>query len=612
MRIVREQMLCIVTPGWTGGDSGFADLAPRLDQLFRDAGVVHFASIVLLPPAPGTQDPPSLLLELAVDEGLRPPDLLAGLAHHPGGVLGEIYGHPPTGAPLTPVGARSERVLARLLEGLSVADGGFVGPRDRSVAQVQQERELYRTVRAQAAAVPAACRAERPPFAAALARWLRTDPRFDWATRPAPRSFWRRGRGPVRIYLFTQFGWFYLKLSLLAVAFLQLVGTLDQPQRGYWPGLGGATAAVLGSWLRLAWALLAVAALVVAYRLVPLILGSLARPWVDWTAAMDRELDRPNDAWSARATHGLGLLCVPTLLAALAAAIAYVYFDITVFSVLPFGLKGPDWLVGDRPRWLVVVLDAYALMFGIVLLLLSVGLRNAESSRAAPGDSLPRGALKRFRRRFHRPYDAATARAQQVHPSIERSEAELVGGTAHMTSLAELRRPYWWSAWWTRASLRVVTAAGYAFFTEGRLGDAPGIQYSHWHLLDGGRRLLFCANFDGTFGGYLDDFINGASSGTTLFWRWSELRRRSAARDGHPEVTQDRRFPPTRMLVYRGVKCELRFKAYARESMLPHLYRFDASGLSVDEKDRATQLRDALCGERTDANDECIMRAIQP
>ena len=59
------------------------------------------------------------------------------------------------------------------------------------------------------------------------------------------------------------------------------------------------------------------------------------------------------------------------------------------------------------------------------------------------------------------------------------------------------------------------------------------------------------------------------------------------------------------------MKCELKFKSYARDSMLPHLYRFEARNATIDEIDLATGLRDALFGERNDKNDDLIMRAIE-
>ena len=68
---------------------------------------------------------------------------------------------------------------------------------------------------------------------------------------------------------------------------------------------------------------------------------------------------------------------------------------------------------------------------------------------------------------------------------------------------------------------------------------------------------------------------------------------------------------PSRFLVFRGVKCELRFKSYARDGMIPHLFRFDACNTAIDEANRATTVRDALFGERNERNDDEIMRAIE-
>ena len=180
-----------------------------------------------------------------------------------------------------------------------------------------------------------------------------------------------------------------------------------------------------------------------------------------------------------------------------------------------------------------------------------------------------------------------------------------------MVSLTDIRSPNGWSAWWIRVSLRIVTLFGRVFFTGGRLGDAPGIHFGHWHIIEGGRRYLFCSNYDGNFGGYLDDFINGATVGTTLAWRWTTLMPRRSAVFGHPEVKEPRSFPPTRFAIFRGVKCEMKFKSYARDSMLPHVYRFEARKATIDQIDLATALRDALFGERNDKNDDLIMRAIE-
>jgi hypothetical protein len=123
-------------------------------------------------------------------------------------------------------------------------------------------------------------------------------------------------------------------------------------------------------------------------------------------------------------------------------------------------------------------------------------------------------------------------------------------------------------------SLRIVTLVWTVFFTgtSGRCTGHPFRPLAHHR---GGRRYLFCSNYDGNFGGYLDDFINGATIGTTLAWRWTTLMPRRSAAFGQPDVKAPRSFPPTRFAIFRGVKCELKFKSYARDSMLPHLYRFE-------------------------------------
>lgn len=618
MRIVREQMLCIITPDWPGGVDvlGSAALEQLLKGFLTDAGVVHFASLVLLPGRPGApaDSLPSLMLELAVDEGIRPHELLAALAHHPSGALWAIYGAYWPDVQPTPVGARNEVLAQYLQHCLSVADGAFVGPRDRPVAQIQQEGALYQATRAYAATIAPQLKQDRSSHALALARWVFQQPKFGWAAEPAPRSFWRSHGGSAKM------GYILLVLAALPVLLYLLMHSLR------WIGrLGVAWGGTLPPWpLQLAFATLEIAScilsalmhagarLAVALLLTALVFGillvvlpALIRPWRIWLRAVLRELDRPSETWSSRLTYVFGWFVLAALV--LAAALAAVYVVRGIESLC----AALDWLRHGRPPWVASVLGTYAVIFSALLLILWLGL--PRTSNTAPNRATGWWAVSLYnlRRWFRRPGEDEVPRAQQIHASIETCEGRLVAGTAHMVSLTELRWPFAWSACWTRAILRTVTSLGHIFFTEGRLGDAPGIQFGHWHIVDGGRRLLFCANFDGTFGGYLDDFINGPSGGTTLFWRWTHLLARPAAAANQPGIVHKRRFPPTRFLLFRGVKCELTFKTYARDSMLPHLFRFDASELSLDEKIRATALRDALSGPRTNAKDDLIMRVIE-
>ena len=198
-----------------------------------------------------------------------------------------------------------------------------------------------------------------------------------------------------------------------------------------------------------------------------------------------------------------------------------------------------------------------------------------------------------------------------AHESIAANEASLAGGPSHMISVTDVRG---WQAWMWRLAwvfLHVVGQIGHAWFTKGLLATASGIKFAHWHLIDGGRRLLFVSNFDGDFGGYLDQFILGASEGINLVWRWTRLDRRPATLAGQPAVPFARKFPPTRRLSFLGCRHEQHFKAYARASMVPHLYLYQAYKLSNDDIQRATRLRAALLGERTTEKDDLVLRILE-
>ncbi len=86
LEMVRQQMICIIAPCWRGAvdfsESG--SMYPALEALFGNVEVVQFASIALLPARADSQDQlPSLMLELAIEEGINPRDMLYRLVNHP-------------------------------------------------------------------------------------------------------------------------------------------------------------------------------------------------------------------------------------------------------------------------------------------------------------------------------------------------------------------------------------------------------------------------------------------------------------------------------------------------------------------------------------------------
>lgn len=596
--MVRRQMICIIAPGWSGNADHLRSetVHKSLKELFCDVGVVHFASVALLPPLSGVTDgKPSLMLELAVEEGLHPFDLLYCLVNHRSGAMWLLYsGYCDT--PPALASQRNQQLLDLLMGWHHIADGGFVGARDRSVRQIKMEKALLEHTREAARELKPEHGRDRASFALALARWAFANPDFELASTPAPRSFWRRGDASI----FTKAA-YPVGLVVIWLALLWLVGALSrcaaQLDAWFFGGSGSVLQPVFhavdegSGWLLgvSCRALLSLILMAAALLIFFVVLPALFAGWRRWLDSIGRELDRPTETWSSFVTY-ISVWIVGTPLVVVGV------WSVVTYTLCPEVFKRVirQWMPAI-PGWELIAIVVVA-----VVVLASIVMVFSRFDRLFP----------KANAWFYRPYEDDVERAQQVHPAIEQCEADLVRGTAHMISLTDIRAPYWWSVWWTRLFLRLVTFLGHVLFTEGRLGDAPGIHFGHWHVIDNGRRYLFCSNYDGNFGGYLDDFINGASAGTTLFWRWTRLLVRAAAADG-PEVSEPRAFPTTRFLAFRGVKCELKFKSYARDSMLPHLFRFDACNATIDEINRATALRDALFGKRNDSNDDQIMRIIE-
>jgi hypothetical protein len=85
-------------------------------------------------------------------------------------------------------------------------------------------------------------------------------------------------------------------------------------------------------------------------------------------------------------------------------------------------------------------------------------------------------------------------------------------------------------------------------FTQGDLMGVRSIHFAHWALIDGDARLLFISNYDGSWDGYLTDFIQveRAANGMNAIWSHTE------------------KFPRTRRLIGEGVRDVVAFKKWAR------------------------------------------------
>ena len=119
-----------------------------------------------------------------------------------------------------------------------------------------------------------------------------------------------------------------------------------------------------------------------------------------------------------------------------------------------------------------------------------------------------------------------------------------------LTHLVEVK-PSWFRRTTLRAVLWAIDLLAQRVYVHGTLGPIPTIHFARWVIIDGGRRLLFMSNFDGSWENYLGDFIDKAHTGLTGVW---------SNTDG---------FPPARWLIDEGATHERAFKDWTRAHQIP-------------------------------------------
>lgn len=646
--MARNPMLCIVTP--QAGPTVAPATLRRLDQSLHETACVHFATLALLPGPPGAPDgtAPSLMFELALDDGIDPATAIDTLLNTGFDPLWELYRHLWPGAAGAGRPARLQWLREFLLRHALPADCGFIGARDRPVAQILAEAELLDEAREkfqQLHASIGARPAQSHELAQQVQRWALQE-HAALVSSPARRSIWRHGvlPAPTRallqalrlglpaLALLAALGWLAAAVAVLGKGASVPLSWLPEPAAGWiGQGLGAATnefaipglvalvlIAVMPLFIVLARytealpsmliflgiSVLSVGALVLSTSLRdirPVLCGiqlvfagsfaslSLALAAAVWLLLRAWPLLRapPHFAWLAT----LVLTGLTAGLTYLMAVVAY-----ALLAALPCETLSWKDDASGRSAWLAWLV--------IGCLLVVVMLHQLPQWQK----TVRRWLARLFGPRKLPPL-ADPGPLQQVHPSIDACEARLTGRQSHMISLTEVRSAR--HRFWLRVNLWTVNLLADVYFADGRLGNAEGIKFGHWHLLDGGRRLLFCSNFDGSFGGYLDEFIRGASQGANLIWRGTELRPRPAAAPGQPAVDRPRAFPATFAVIRGGCQYEQAFKSYARASMVPHLHRFQAYNRSLQDIERATRLRDALCLPANPGKTDQILRALE-
>jgi hypothetical protein len=84
----------------------------------------------------------------------------------------------------------------------------------------------------------------------------------------------------------------------------------------------------------------------------------------------------------------------------------------------------------------------------------------------------------------------------------------------------------------------------------GSLGGIASIHFARWIPLDGGDRLLFLSDYDGSWESYLAEFVDRAAFGLSSIW------------------SNTIGFPETWLLVFKGARDEDRFKKWTRDKQI--------------------------------------------
>ena len=139
------------------------------------------------------------------------------------------------------------------------------------------------------------------------------------------------------------------------------------------------------------------------------------------------------------------------------------------------------------------------------------------------------------------------------------------------------RKPGLLRLWTTRFVLVAIDYAARHVYTRGRLARVRTIHFARWVFLDGGQRILFISNYDGSLESYMDDFINKVGFGLNVVF------------------SNGIGYPRTDWLVAHGCHDERKFKEFLRRHQLPTDVWYKAyPGLSAIELERNGRIRQGL------------------
>jgi hypothetical protein len=150
------------------------------------------------------------------------------------------------------------------------------------------------------------------------------------------------------------------------------------------------------------------------------------------------------------------------------------------------------------------------------------------------------------------------------------------GVTNQFSAMGSLK-PGAFRRWLLQLVLWLVDLTARVIYTRGRLARVHTIHFARWVYLDGGTRLIFASNYDGSRESYMDDFINKAGFGLNAVF------------------SNGIGYPRTRWLLADGAKNEQQFKYFLQRHELPTEVWYNAhAGLAAFDLARNSRIREGI------------------
>jgi len=130
-------------------------------------------------------------------------------------------------------------------------------------------------------------------------------------------------------------------------------------------------------------------------------------------------------------------------------------------------------------------------------------------------------------------------------------------------------------------------------FKRGDLAGVKTIHFARWVFLDGGRRVIFASNYDGSLENYMDDFID------KIFWGLNIV------------FSNGWGYPRTRFLILDGSRDEQAFKDYLRLHQAPtRVWHTSYGRLSAANIANNARIRAGLQGQASEAEAREWLRSL--